>query len=267
MQLLSPATPWEAQRLADALGPSARYLSGATVVQQEWDDPRLAPDGITFINLMGWPQTQQITLEEEGLRIGAAARLETVRTNALVHAHAPLLCTALAQLGAPGVRRLGTIGGNVGWGVGDTGPVLLALDAEAELADGRREPLFLCLQRPVRPLMTAFWLPRADRHPPSRSVFEKVGYRAAFSPARIRLALRWSADGRAVARVAAGAPGTPVHRLLAVEALLDPAAASALPTLEGIRAACQASLPTELALIASRLIAGHAGCLANAAEG
>jgi carbon-monoxide dehydrogenase medium subunit len=189
------------------------------------------------------------------LRIGAGVRLETARTHALVRTQAPLLAQALDQLGAAGVRRLGTLGGNIGWGEGDCCPVLLAMDAQVELADGRREPLEAVLQRPVRPLMLAFWLPAADSLPPM--VFEKVGHRAAFSPARLRMALRWRTPDRgcAVDRIAAAAPGLPVHRLHAVERLL----AEPRPTLAGIRAACGQSLPPDLAAIASRLIAGHCG--------
>ncbi|KKW67083.1 molybdopterin dehydrogenase [Lampropedia cohaerens] len=260
MRLIRPPSPQQAQQLADRLGPLARYLAGATVVQQEWPEPRLAPTQTTFIDVMGWPQTQQITLAEQGLRVGAAARLETVRCHSLVRHHAPLLCEALSQLGAPGVRRLGTLGGNVGWGEGDCGPVLLALDAQVELADGVVLPLEALAQRASRPLMVAFWLPRADRRALGRCVFEKVGYRAAFSPARIRLALRWSPGDAQIVRVAAAAPGTPLHRLHAVETALARQAVTP-PDLQTIRAACRITLPADLALIASRLIAGHHGCL------
>ncbi|WP_420992096.1 FAD binding domain-containing protein [Cupriavidus sp. 30B13] len=261
MELVTPATPQDAQALADRLGARARFIAGGTLLQQEWDEPRLAPPGLCFINVQAWPETQRIALGEAHLRIGAGARLETVRTHALVLAHAPLLSEALGQLGALGVRRLGTLGGNVGWGMGDSAPVLLALDAEAELADGTREPLERTLLRPVRPLMVAFHLPRADARRPVHAVFEKVGYRAAFSPGRLRLALRWrdAARGRAVVRAAAGAPGVSAVRLHAVEALL--AEPGPRPGLAAVRGACLRALPPPLALIASRLIAGHCGLL------
>lgn len=262
MELVTPASPQAAQALADQLGPRARFIAGGTLIQQEWEEPRLAPRDVCYINIQHWPETWPITLEVEAdsLRIGAGARLEAVRRHPLVGIHAPLLAEAIGQLGALGVRHLGTLGGNIGWGMGDAAPVLLALDAEAELADGRREPLAHTLQRPVRPLMVAFHLPRADRHAAVHAVFEKVGYRAAFSPARLRMALRWrdAGRGRALCRAAVAAPDLPVRRLDAVEALL----AHTSPDLATLRAAClDDALPPPLASIASRLIAGHCGLL------
>lgn len=157
MHLVTPPTPQAAQALADEMGARARFVAGGTVVQQEWEGVvRRAPSGICFINTQAWPQTQTVSLAGEHLRIGANVRLEAVRQNPLVRAHAPLLVEAIGQLGAAGVRRLGTLGGNIAWGAGDTGPVLLVLDALAELADGTLEPLAQTLARSVRPLMQAF---------------------------------------------------------------------------------------------------------------
>ena len=262
MQLISPATPQAAQALAEELGARARFVAGGTVVQQEWTGmTRHAPPDTCFINTQTWPQTQGIALQGEHLRIGANARLETIRLDALVREHAPLLCDALAQLGAAGVRRLGTLGGNIGWGMGDTGPVLLVLDALAELADGTLEPLELTLARPRRPLMLAFHLPCVNLQGPAHAAFEKIGHRAAFTPARVRVAIRWAtaARGCTLVRAAAGAPGTPIRRLLAVEELMADEARR--PTLVIVRAACLKELPEPLAIMSSRLIAGHCGLL------
>lgn len=261
MEVVTPHSPHEAQRLADRLGERARFIAGGTVLQQQWDETRLAPAGVCFIDIQCWPETQQIALAPDTLRIGAGARLETVRCHPLTHAHAPLLVQALGQLGAPGVRRLGTLGGNIGWGMGDAAPVLLALDALVELADDSVEPLARMLRRPARPLIVALHVPRADRHAPVHAAFEKVGYRAAFSPARLRIALRWrdARRGCRVSHVAVAAPGLGARRLDAVEALVsDPALA---PCLQALRRACMAELPAPLAAIASRLIAGHCGLL------
>lgn len=259
MDLVTPPSPQAAQAMADALGSGARFIAGGTVVQQEWDEPRLAPADIRFIDVQAWPQSRGIVQDGTQLRIGAAERLEAVRQHALVRRNAPLLAEALGQLGALGVRHLGTLGGNVGWGMGDTVPVLLALDAQAELADGRCVPLEQVLQQPVCPLLLALRLPHMEVH----AVFEKVGYRAAFSPARLRMALRWQAAtrGLALARAAAAAPGLNGRRLYAVEALLATQGVVA-PDLTAVRQAClQDGLPAPLAQIASRLVAGHCGLL------
>ena len=257
MHLVTPPTPQAAQALADEMGARARFVARGTVVQQEWEGVvRRAPSGICFINTQAWPQTQTVSLAGEHLRIGANVRLEAVRQNPLVRAHAPLLVEAIGQLGAAGVRRLGTLGGNIAWGAGDTGPVLLVLDALAELADGTLEPLAQTLARGARPLMQAFHLPRTDVHGAPATAFEKVGYRAAFTPARVRVALRWAdaSRGQHLVRAAAGAPGTPIRRLHAVEAAM---ACTPTPTLADVRAACLRELPEPLAVMTSRLIAGH----------
>ena len=164
-----------------------------------------------------------------------------------------------AAIGAAAGAGLGAIGGNVGWGMGDSVPVLLALDAQVELAEGRRIPVQDYLAMPARPLVLSLQVPAADAVP---AVFEKVGYRAAFSPARIRMALRWAdaARGRGLVRVAAAAPDLMGRRLRAVEATM--AEARSKPDLAAIRAAClQDALPEDLAIIASRIIAGHGGLL------
>lgn len=262
MQLVSPATPQAAQALADKLGTRARFIAGGTIVQQEWTSTtRHAPADICFINTQGWPQTQTIDLTGKTLRIGANARLETVRGNDLVRARAPLLCEAIGQLGATGVRRMGTLGGNVGWGLGDTAPVMLILDAVVELADGTLEPLEVTLSRSVRPLMLAFHLPCLNEARPAHATFEKIGYRLGFTPARVRIALRWldASRGRGLIRAAAAAPGTSVRRLAAVEQLM--ATAVQRPTLLDVRTACSRELPDSLAVMVSRLIAGHCGLL------
>ena len=261
MHLIIPATPAEAQTLATQWGNKAVFVAGGTIIQQAWTGPRLAPTDQCFINLMAWPETQQICVDDDYLVLGAQTRLEDVRNHPLVKIHAPLLCTALGQLGALGIRRIGTLGGNICWGVGDTGPVLLVLDAQVLLADDSWQPLVEVLQRHTLPLMLAFRIQRTDRQPPLHTAFEKVGYRAAFTPARVRVAMSWSRAerGTALSHTAAGAPGTPIRRLRHLEQHI--AQSGDACTLASIRAACAQDLPMSLTLMVSRLVAGHCGLL------
>ena len=262
MLLSHPSSPQAAQALADRLGANACFIAGGTLLQQSGGESRAAPVQTQFINIQHWPHTQQIHRQDGHVRIGAGVRLETARTHALLAEHTPLLVQAITELGAMGVRRLGTLGGNIGWREGDCCPVLLAMDALVELADGSRHALADVLLHPVCPLMVAFWLPIPSADARQPMVFEKVGYRAAFSPARLRMALRWSSPDRgcSIDRITAAAPGLPVHRLLAAEALLVTPHDTA-PTLTQIRTACLQTLPTDLSLMASRLIAGHCNLL------
>jgi CO/xanthine dehydrogenase FAD-binding subunit/aerobic-type carbon monoxide dehydrogenase small subunit (CoxS/CutS family) len=54
----------------------------------------------------------RIELAGDSLRIGALVRLETVRMDARIRGHAPLLAAALAWVANPAVRRRGTLVGN-----------------------------------------------------------------------------------------------------------------------------------------------------------
>lgn len=265
MLLTHPSSPQAAQALARKLGNAACFIAGGTLLQQSWPEPRLAPSATHFINVMHWPEMQQISLGPQYLHIGAGMRLEAVRRHPWVQQHAPVLVQALDQLGAMGIRRLGTLGGNIGWGEGDCCPVLLAMDAQVELTDGNLQSLAQTLKLMGRPLMLSFLLPRRDVMEPRPLVFEKVGYRAAFSPARLRMALRWSDAQKRLSLdcVAVAAPGIGVHRLQATEKLLSYAQELQIrPSLGDIRTTCEQSLPPDLARIASRLIAGHCGLLA-----
>lgn len=270
MQLLRPDSPAHALALR-AAHPGARFVAGGTALQQEWGDRHRAPADCCLVPLHQLGALHGIALSDDGtsLRIGAAMALETVRTHALVREHAPLLVEALSQLGALGVRHLGTLGGNVGWRWGDSTPALLVLDAQAECAHapGQRLPLAALLAEAELPLIVALHIPLQAG---AVTVFEKAAQRAAFAPARLRLALRWN-EGQ-LSHAACAAPDLParllVHALAWLQAHPQLRGAAALA---GLRQACTADgLPTEypedLAHLAARLIAGHCGLLACAIE-
>lgn len=278
MQLLWPDSPAHAQALRDA-HPGARFVAGATALQQEWGDRHRAPRGCRVVPLHALEALRGIGLADGGrtLRIGAGCTLETVRTHPLVIAHAPLLAQALDQLGALGVRHLGTLGGNVGWRWGDSTPALLVLDARGEtaLAPDRPVPLaeWLGAGQPDLPLMTAVHIPLLPGDSLPLTIFEKAAVRAAFAPARLRLALRWSgisACGRTLSHAAAAAPGLPARLLVhALAWLQQNAGLHGAWALDGLREACAddglpIGHPEDLAHLAARLIAGHCGLLAPA---
>jgi len=244
-----------AQRLKERLGPGAVFVGGGTLLQPGWGS---APQGeLTLIDVNGLAAARGIARTAEGLRIGAATPLESVRRDPLVRSDAPLLAAACETLAAVGVRHLATLGGNAAWRCGDTLAALLALDAQAERADGTREPLAAWLARAELPLLVALHVPAHD--PPGWSVFEKVGRRAAFSPTRLALAA-WAAPGLRKVRVAVTGAGLAARRLPGVEALLE--GARALPGAPAVGAACGAALPDPaLARLAARLLRGHLGAI------
>ena len=264
-----PADARAAERLAAGAGiGDCAFVAGGTALQLGW--PAQVP-ALRLIDVRRLPEAQGIGIVDGQVRIGAAQRLEALRRDPAVAQCAPLLVQACATLAALSVRHLGTLGGNVGWGFGDCIPALLAMDAQAELADGREVALDALLRAtPVPPLMVAF---RIDAHrfalghaAGQVGVLEKVGLRAAFSPARLTLALTarlTPARELAALRIAAGAAGVRARRLGALEQQLEGMPPAPL-TPAMLRDACRADLPDSAvaAELAARLVAGHLGSLA-----
>jgi|APAra7269096613_1048513.scaffolds.fasta_scaffold00097_4 CO/xanthine dehydrogenase FAD-binding subunit len=227
-----------AQARRDALGASGTFVAGGTALQLGWE--RAAPD-LTLVDVSALPAAQGVTRHGDRLRIGAACRLESLRHDPAVRAGAPLLVSACGHIAAMGVRHLATLGGNVGWRYGDALAPLLALDAGAELADGRVVPLWDVFAQDPLPLVVALWID--TRTARERAVFEKAGHRAAFSPSRLTLAIVGGV------RLAAVGAGLAARRLHAVERALVHG---------GLADACLADLGDPVrARLARRLIEGH----------
>jgi carbon-monoxide dehydrogenase medium subunit len=149
----------------------------------------------------------------------------------------PILAQAASMFGAPAVRNMATVGGNLFAAppAGDIAVPLLALDAQAELAGphGRRTlPLaqfFTGLGQTARAadeLVVALRVPQAA----GQSAYLRYGRRQANTPAVVAVAARVmsEADGTVVdARIALGAAGPHPLRARQAEAaligkLLDP---------------------------------------------
>ncbi|ARN21067.1 FAD binding domain-containing protein [Piscinibacter gummiphilus] len=232
-----------AQARRDTLGARGTFVAGGTALQLGWNGA--APD-LTLVDVSALPAARGVTRHGDRLRIGAASRLESLRHDPAVRAGAPLLVSACGEIAAIGVRHLATLGGNVGWRYGDALAPLLVLDAGAELADGRVVPLLDVFTQDPLPLVVALWID--TRTARERSVFEKAGHRAAFSPSRLTLAIVDGPDGTRLAAVGAGLAA---RRLRAAERALQHG---------GLADACLADLGDPVrARLARRLIEGHLG--------
>ncbi len=120
--------------------PDAHVLAGGTDLMVEVNHGSRRPPAVIAVarvpELRGW------SLEDgDVLRIGAATTYTELMA-AEPAALAPALAAASRTVGSPQIRNAGTLGGNLGTAspAGDTLPVLIALDAEVELAStgGRR---------------------------------------------------------------------------------------------------------------------------------
>jgi CO/xanthine dehydrogenase FAD-binding subunit len=222
--------------IAEALDLRARHpdwmvLAGGTDLMVNANH-RPAPVGI--IDVWRLPGLGGITATSDRVVIGAGTTWYEVETHpAILERWAPLAAAA-REIGALQIQARGTLGGNVGNSspVGDSLPVLLAFDAELELASarGRRRVPYREFCTGYRKtllaadeLIVSATLPAPSAH--TRVTWRKVGTRRAQSiskvmgAAAIELDLdRRGADGIVrSARVALGAVADRPIRITAVE--------------------------------------------------
>ena len=137
----APTTLDELAALREAM-PQAQLLAGSTDVGL-WVNKQFRPLG--DIVCVGEVAELKRVAEVNGeLYIGAGASLEAAF--AALARHAPSLTDVWLRFASPPIRHAGTMGGNVANGspIGDSPPVLMALDAQIELRRGdrvRRMPL------------------------------------------------------------------------------------------------------------------------------
>lgn len=225
--VLTPASVDEAlRRLAE--DPQAQVLAGGTdlLIQRR---QRTAPDHGNLIALAGMPQLQGIAEEDGFLAIGAGTPFSRIIADPLVHRHAPLLVRAAQTIGAPAIRNMATLGGNIATAspAGDSLPPLFLLDAQIELASlaGKRLlPIAAFILGPGQTalhrgeLITRILLPKAP--PFTHSCFVKIGRRQALAIAVTSFAglAHLAQDGRIVSlRMAWGSVGPTVVRFPALE--------------------------------------------------
>jgi CO/xanthine dehydrogenase FAD-binding subunit len=210
---------------------------------------RPPPAGI--LDLWRLPGASSIAATPESVTIGAGTTwLEVERHPAILERWSPLAAAA-REIGALQIQARGTLGGNVGTSspVGDSLPVLLALDAELELASvrGRRHVPYREVCTGYRKtllatdeLIVSATLPALA--PSTRTTWRKVGTRRAQSISKVMGAAAITLDGGVVAsaRVALGAVADRPIRIAAVEAAvvgLPPAKAA-----EAARAALRTAI-------------------------
>lgn len=167
--------------------------------------------------------------ESQQLVLGAGATWLEVQRSPLVLQHVPILAEAAREIGALQIQARGTVGGNIATSspVGDSLPVLLALEAELELASvrgSRRLPYrdFCTGYRKIAlaadELIVAVRLPMPG--PRVRQRWRKIGTRRAQSISKVMGAAAIHLDGDVVQRaaVALSAVADRPIRIAAVEA-------------------------------------------------
>ena len=235
--------------LADAVAARAAHpdwmvLAGGTDLMVNATH-REAPAGI--VDLWGCAELRGIVRDADTIRIGAGTPWLDVIHHAEVTTHLPILAAAAREIGALQIQARGTIGGNVVTSspVGDSLPVLLALDASLELVSprGRRTVAYRDFSTGYRTtrlaadeLVATVAVPVPD--PATRLSWRKVGTRAAQSISKVMAAAAIHVDGGVIAwaRFGLGAVAARPIRAAAAEA----AAAGRAPDATTARAVADA---------------------------
>jgi CO/xanthine dehydrogenase FAD-binding subunit len=207
-------------------GEGARVLAGGTDLIVKMTLGRLKPKAI--IELQGIAGLNGINFcENEGLTIGATARIAQVATHADVQRHYPALALAAQVMANVQVRNMGTIAGNLCNAApsAENAPPLMALAAEVSLASlkgERRLPLDDFFRGPgltaIEPgeIMTAIHIPP----PPPRSgnSYKRISARCGVDIAAVCVGVMATFDGNACtgARIVLGAVApVPMHAVRA----------------------------------------------------
>ena len=137
----APRTLDEAVQLLAQHREKARVLAGGTDLVLMMSDRVVAPEHV--IDIKNVAELTRLEWGADGsLTVGAATPFRTLETDQRVRETFPGLAEAAAEVGSWQIRNLGTVGGNLCTASpsAEIGPILLALDAEAEIAGpkGRR---------------------------------------------------------------------------------------------------------------------------------
>jgi CO/xanthine dehydrogenase FAD-binding subunit len=213
----------EAVSLLGQHGADLVVMGGGTIVMAMVNDGLLFPAKAMSLARAGISGVREV---DGQIEIGAAT---TIAQLAQLD-HLPILAQAAGLFGAPAVRNMATVGGNLFAAppAGDIGVPLLALDAQVELAGphGRRtlplDQFFTGLGRTARnldELVAALHVPQTN----GQTAYLRYGRRQANTPAVVAVAARVvsESDGTvADARIVLGAAGPHPLRARQAEAAL-----------------------------------------------
>src|SRR5690349_20426175 len=222
MDFLQPTT-WAEALQARAERADALPIAGGTDVMVELNFDRRRPGAL--LDLGRVPELREWSTDGGTIRLGAGVTYQRVITE--LGAELPGLAMASRTVGAPQIRRRGTVGGNLGAAspAGDSHPPLLAADAVVEVASAARgarqvpaAEFYTGVKRnALEPdeLIAAILVPTAS----GPQQFSKIGTRNAMVIAVTAFAVALHPDRRAVGTGIGSAAPTP-RRALEAEAFL-----------------------------------------------
>jgi len=227
-----PKSLTDAVQALARLGPEARVLAGGTDLLVQMRTGARTPSAV--VDVKGIPELVSITLNEAGLRLGAAAPCWDLGQRDDVRRLYPGLVEAAELIGSMQIQGRASVGGNVcnGSPAADTSPALIAAGAQCVIAgpsETRRVPVETFIEGPGQTvlrhdeILVAFELPRPE--PRTADAYLRFIPRGEMDIAVVGAGVQVSRDatGRCTgARVALGAVApTPILVPEAARALID----------------------------------------------
>lgn len=230
---------YEPANVADAVAilsarPESTVLAGGSDILVKLRDGKML--GREWVSIQRLEELRRITVEESGtIRVGALNSFTTISADEIIRRHIPSLGEAVATIGGPQVRNIGTLGGNICNGVpsADSASTCFAWKARIELTgpEGTRavpiEDFYITVGKvDLRPgeIMTAVLVDK-DSYDGYRGAFIKYAMRNAMDIATVNCStvVKLSADGTRIddVRIAFGvAAPTPIRAPHGEEALI-----------------------------------------------
>ena len=154
---LAPKTVKEACSFLAKYEGKAKVIAGGTDLLLSMKRRKISPQYV--VSLKGIPELDYIHYsQEDGLKVGALATLQSIASSSSIKDKFGLLRTACNKIGIPQVRNIGTIGGNIcnAGSSQDSIPALLVLDTRLKLVSLQAERVVPIDKFFIGPFQTVF---------------------------------------------------------------------------------------------------------------
>lgn len=191
-----PVTIEEAWKRKQALGEEAAFIAGGTLMQLQREQGKPFPAHLISLEKITELQgIEKIYTNARYLKIGALTTLADCQSDSSIMAEWPIISQAIKQVASPAVRNRATIAGNISYGIGDTIPALLALDAQVSWYDGaflHTDLLARYLEKghhQSNSLLLSILLPEPPAIEEVLGYYRKVGRRESFIPSLVTVSI------------------------------------------------------------------------------
>lgn len=140
--VFQPKTLREAAKLLQSFGSKCRIIAGGTDIMVDFKAKGLPCKYLVSIDRIQDKLLTSITMRGRKLTIGSTVTLRMIEKSPLILRNAPIMAEMARSFGSFQIRNMATLGGNLcrASPAADSAPVLLALDAKAQILTrvGRR---------------------------------------------------------------------------------------------------------------------------------